>query len=186
MVEPSPLSLPELRDRTERGESFAFLFFWGHRPLRDGSIGPGCLSQWWPAPFTVGGVTYATAQHWMMAQKARLFGDDVTARHITAATHPGEAKALGRKVRGFDEQVWCEHRFDIVARGSVEKFGQHPELADFLLGTRRRILAEANPHDLVWGIGVTAKDERATDPTRWPGLNLLGFALMHAREQLSP
>jgi hypothetical protein len=26
-----------------------FLFFWGHQPQRDGTTGPGCLSQWWPA-----------------------------------------------------------------------------------------------------------------------------------------
>jgi hypothetical protein len=31
------------------------LAFWGHRPNRDGSVGPGCLSQWWPCRFTVDG-----------------------------------------------------------------------------------------------------------------------------------
>src|SRR5258708_25541924 len=47
-----------------------FLFFWGHRPQRDGSVGPGCLSQWWPSPFAVDHVIYPTAEHWMMAGKA--------------------------------------------------------------------------------------------------------------------
>jgi len=43
---------------------------------------------------------------------------------------------------------------------------------------------EASPLDLVWGIGLAAADERAQDPQRWRGLNLLGFALMEARERL--
>lgn len=39
--------------------------------------------------------------------------------------------------------------------------------------------------DRVWGIGLTATDERASDPERWRGLNLLGFALMEARGRLA-
>jgi predicted NAD-dependent protein-ADP-ribosyltransferase YbiA (DUF1768 family) len=37
----------------------------------------------------------------------------------------------------------------------------------------------------VWGIGLAASDEHAEQPARWRGLNLLGFALMEARRQLS-
>lgn len=38
--------------------------------------------------------------------------------------------------------------------------------------------------DRVWGIGLAARDEGADDPERWRGPNLLGFALMEARERL--
>lgn len=55
--------------------SLDFLFFWAHRPSKDGRISASCLSQWWPSPFTVDSLTYPTAEHWMMAGKARLFGD---------------------------------------------------------------------------------------------------------------
>ncbi|CAM5660466.1 hypothetical protein SALBM217S_01487 [Streptomyces griseoloalbus] len=64
-----------LIEAVRAGERVKYLHFWGHRPLPDGRIGPSCLSQWWPSPFTVDGVEYATAEHWMMAAKARLFGD---------------------------------------------------------------------------------------------------------------
>jgi ribA/ribD-fused uncharacterized protein len=161
-----------------------YLMFWGHRPRRDGSVGPGCLSQWWPAQFTVDGVRYPTAEHWMMAGKARLFGDERTAAKVLAAGHPNEAKALGRQVPGFDEELWARHRWELVIEGNVAKFGQHPELRDFLLGTGSRVLVEASPLDRVWGIGLAADDERAADPARWRGLNLLGFALMEARVRL--
>jgi hypothetical protein len=178
------VDLVELLTREAAGDRPKFLFFWGHRPARDGSVGPGCLSQWWPAPFTVDGVTYATAEHYMMAAKARLFGDGATAEKIVAATHPHEAKTLGRLVSGFAEQTWRAHRYGIVVAGNTAKFGQHPALAEFLRGTGDRVLVEASPLDLVWGIGLAADDERAATPSRWRGQNLLGFALMDVRAAL--
>ncbi|MFI6374518.1 NADAR family protein [Streptomyces sp. NPDC050546] len=169
---------------SREGARVKYLHFWGHRPLSDGRIGPSCLSQWWPAPFTVAGVEYATAEHWMMAGKARLFGDAAAERAALAAAHPAEAKKAGRLVRGFDEAIWERERFRIVVDGSVHKFAAHPRLREFLLSTGERVLVEASPVDRVWGIGLAADDEAASDPERWRGPNLLGFALMGARERL--
>ncbi|GHE74262.1 hypothetical protein GCM10014715_31110 [Streptomyces spiralis] len=166
------------------GARIKYLRFWGHRPRPDGRVGASCLSQWWPSPFTVDGVTYATAEHWMMAGKARLFGDAEAERRALAAGHPSQAKKAGRLVRGFDEDIWARERFRIVVEGSVHKFAVDPELREFLLGTGDRVLVEASPVDRVWGIGLAADDEAAADPERWRGPNLLGFALMEARERL--
>lgn len=168
------------------GARIRYLHFWGHRPLPDGRVGASCLSQWWPSPFTVSGVSYATAEHWMMAEKARLFKDADAERQALAADHPSLAKKAGRLVRGFDNAAWERERFRIVVEGSVHKFGAHPELRAFLLGTGDRVLVEASPVDRVWGIGLAARDEGADDPERWRGPNLLGFALMEARERLRP
>ncbi len=148
-------------------------------------MGVECFSQWFPSPFVVDQVTYATAEHWMMAGKARLFGDAEAERRAIAASHPGQAKEIGRSVRGFDDAVWRERRFELVVRGSVEKFGQHPEMRDYLLSTGVRVLVEASPVDRIWGIGVSADDERAAVPQQWEGQNLLGFALMDARRRLA-
>ncbi|MEU2249453.1 NADAR family protein [Streptomyces sp. NPDC019224] len=177
-------SVDDLVELAGRGEKVKYLHFWGHRPRPDGSIGASCLSQWWPSPFTVAGVTYASAEHWMMAGKARLFDDAEAAEQAVAAKTPAEAKKAGRLVRGFDEAVWKRERFALVVAGSVHKFGQDPELRAFLLGTGDRVLVEASPMDRIWGIGLAAEDPRAQDPAAWQGLNLLGFALMAAREEL--
>ncbi|MFD3730864.1 NADAR family protein [Streptomyces sp. NPDC058632] len=166
------------------GERIEYLHFWGHRPLPDGRIGAGCLSQWWPSPFTVDGVTYATAEHWMMAAKARIFADPEAERKILTAQHPADAKKEGRLVRGFDEATWRRERFRVVVEGSTHKFAAHADLRAFLLDTGDRVLVEASPRDRVWGIGLPAGDERASDPARWRGPNLLGFALMRARAHL--
>ncbi|MFJ1736573.1 NADAR family protein [Streptomyces sp. NPDC088254] len=166
------------------GARVRYLHFWGHRPQPDGRVGASCLSQWWPSPFEVDGVAYATAEHWMMAGKARLFGDAEAERQVLAAGHPAEAKKAGRLVRGFDEATWERERLRIVVEGSVHKFAAHPELRRFLLNTGDRVLVEASPVDRVWGIGLSARDDGAWDPRRWKGPNLLGFALMEARERL--
>jgi ribA/ribD-fused uncharacterized protein len=163
-----------------------YLTFWGHQPLPTGQAGKGCLSQWWPSAFTVDGKTYATAEHYMMTAKALLFGDAETADRIRTAPHPRAAKDLGRQVRGFDEERWAERRFDFVVTGNLAKFGQHAELREFLLGTGSRILVEASPRDRIWGSGLAADHEHGTSPEHWPGLNLLGFALMEVRHQLRP
>lgn len=179
------------RTREQLAQSIAsggvpkWLMFWGHQPQADGSVGKGCLSQWWPCTFTVDEVEYASAEHWMMAAKSRLFDDGDALPRILAAGTPAEAKALGRVVRGFDEQVWAANRFELVVAGNVAKFGQDPALLSFLLGTANRVLVEASPRDRIWGIGLGAANEHATDPARWRGLNLLGFALMETRDRLA-
>lgn len=176
--------ISDLVARAYRGEKVKYLRFWGHRPRADGTIGASCLSQWWPSPFTVDGVTYASAEHWMMVGKARLFGDAAAAQTAVAAKSPAEAKEAGRLVRGFDEAVWERERYALVVAGSLHKFGQDPALREFLLATGDRVLVEASPMDRIWGIGLAADDPRAQDPAAWRGLNLLGFALMDARTGL--
>lgn len=152
--------------------------------MKEGKVDASCLSQWWPAPFVIDATTYRSAEHWMMAGKARIFGEEQTREQILAARTPAEAKNLGRLVGGFNEKIWAAARFELVVEGSVAKFGQHPELLTYLLGTSNRVLVEASPVDRVWGIGLAATDDHATEPQRWRGLNLLGFALMEARSRL--
>ena len=120
----------------------------------------------------------------MMAEKARLFRDEEALARILIAPTPADAKAVGREVRGYNDAAWEAARFPAVVRGNVAKFGQSEELRAFLLGTGERILVEASPRDRVWGIGMGASNPDARDPSRWRGRNLLGFALMAAREQL--
>jgi ribA/ribD-fused uncharacterized protein len=43
---------------------------------------------------------------------------------------------------------------------------------------------EASPYDRIWGIGLGAEDPKAKHPSTWQGENLLGFALMDAREAI--
>lgn len=183
---PTPAQrLADARASDDLDEPPKVVLFWSHRRERDGSVGWGCFSQWWPAATTVEGVVYPTSEHWMMAAKARLFGDDVALARILRSPDPGAAKAAGREVRGFDEASWERERYDIVLDGTRAKFIQHPDLLQVLRRTGDRLIAEASPVDAVWGIGLAADHPDAVHPTFWRGLNLLGFALMDVRDELT-
>ena len=161
-----------------------YIYFWGHRPRKDGTVGKSCMSQWYAAPFTNEGMTYHTAEHWMMAEKARLFGDGAVRQQIQASTDPREVKQLGRRVNNFDEATWRAHRYAIVVAGNYHKFSQDAALEDYLRGTGKAVLVEASPYDRIWGIGLKADDPRAAQPVTWEGENLLGYALMEVRDRL--
>ncbi|MGC4944476.1 NADAR family protein [Kribbella sp. DT2] len=182
----TPLSAADLLDGLSRKKRYKYVFFWGDTPRRDGQVDASCLSQWFHAPFTVDGVRYPTAEHWMMAGKARLFGDRDAEQAVIAAGHPQQAKAIGRTVNGFATETWQRRRLALVVEGNVHKFAQNDALRAYLIGTNDRVLVEASPVDRIWGIGLAADDDRAGHPAQWRGLNLLGFALMRAREQLAP
>lgn len=90
----------------------------------------------------------------MMAEKARLFGDDEMLESILKAKHPKEMKAFGRAVQNFDKDIWDKECYSIVKRASLAKFSQNPKLNDYLNSTKNRILVEASPRDRIWGIGM--------------------------------
>ena len=170
-----------LRTRFNSGETLEFIYFWGHQPDKNG-ITASCFSQWYSSPLIVDGKLYPTAEHFMMAEKASLFGDHLTKEKILHAPNPGTAKTLGRHVYGFDETIWIQHRFSIVTRANQAKFAQNPKLGKFLQESGNRILVEASPVDRIWGVGLTQDNEKISNPNSWRGLNLLGFALMQVRE----
>ena len=145
----------------------------------------GYLSNWYPSPFTLDGHHFSSVEQYMMYRKAVIFGDTETAAAILATDDPGKIKALGRSVRGYSETVWNGIRQIVVYRGLLEKFRQNPDLKRQLLATAPHTLAECALRDNIWGIGMTMHDEYRFEPDLWQGQNLLGFALMMVREELS-
>lgn len=173
-----------LLHQLDSGLTFEFFFFYGHNKSSDGTITSACLSQWYPASFTVDDSEYLTAEQYMMAEKARLFNDTEMLQCIIESKTPKEAKVLGRKVRNFDNKVWANAAFEIVVNGSRAKFSQNKGLGNFLLSTAPKVLVEASPRDRIWGIGMGKSNPQALDPRQWRGRNQLGFALMKVRDTL--
>ena len=145
---------------------------------------PSVFSQWTLPPFTVDLFEYNCAEQFMMASKARLFGDDTELSTILAADNPREQKRLGRRVRHFDHKLWQSKCENTVLHGNLAKFSKNEEMRLALIQNGDRRLVEASPQDNLWGIGLSACDPRASSPDSWWGQNLLGRALKHAREIL--
>ncbi len=167
------------------GNDPEYCFFYGHSVPKDGSVKKTCFSQWYPATFEVDSISYLTAEHYMMAEKARLFEDEETLKKILTASHPKTAKSLGRKVKNFDQEKWSASCFSIVVTGNEAKFSQNDDMKSFLLNTKSSIIVEASPTDRIWGIGLSQKSPAVNDPRCWRGRNLLGYALMEVRARLS-
>ena len=67
-------SVEDLLAFLETGKKVKYLFFWGHQKPKSG-VNQSCFSQWYEAAFSKSDVSYATAEHFMMAEKALLFQD---------------------------------------------------------------------------------------------------------------
>lgn len=145
----------------------------------------GPFSQWAPSRFVVDGVVYVCAEQYMMAQKARLFGDAEAHSGIMGTDNPLKMKmTYGRNVRGFDEAQWSVVSRDVVRTASLAKFTQNPALQAALVTTRGLTLVEASPTDIIWGVGLSEDDPAVHDRAQWRGTNWLGECLMDVRRAI--
>lgn len=178
---PPIYSKQELITYIAKGHTPEYIFFWGSKGK---AIENNCLSQFYPVHFAIDGIIYKSAEQYYMAQKARFFDDQESLQKIIKSKSPLEAKKLGRNVKNFDENQWQQVRFEIVVQGNKHKFMQNSKLGNYLQSTCGKILIEASPHDAIWGIGLSQDDPDVHDPEKWPGENLLGFALMKVRDEI--
>lgn len=154
-------------------ETLTHLYFWG-----------SIYSNWTKCSFKDNVHTYTSAEAYMMVQKAYLFNDKESVSLILKTSNPKKQKALGRLIKGFNEEAWNKHKLDIVTTGVYLKFSQNEELKAKLLATGDKILVEGSPYDRVWGVGLKWDSPEILDEKNWKGQNLLGVALMNVRDTL--
>lgn len=179
-------NIEKLKEIARRKPETEIIYFWGHTPdLKKGKMTRAYFSQWYDCYFEVEGVMFHTAEQYMMACKALLFGDDEGYQEIMTADNPKDYKQLGRRIRGFEQALWDSRKYDIVVEGNKAKFGQNPDIREFLLSTADAIIAEASPYDNIWGIGLDRETAMKGSVAQWKGENLLGCALMEVRDWLN-
>lgn len=152
--------------------SNGFVLFWG-----------GPFSQWYTHNMEIDGVIYNCCEQYMMAEKAKLFGDTESLEAIMKSKDPKKQKAIGRTVKNFNGPMWERMCRDIVFRANLAKFSD-PELKKYLFSFGNEEIVEASPYDKIWGIGLSEDDPDALDKTKWQGTNWLGEAIMQVREAL--
>lgn len=102
------------------------------------------------------------------------FKDLETAQQIMHSTDPKRIKALGRKVKNYDDAVWDKVRVMYMTICLNAKFEGNEKARRFLINLPDLEFAEANPFDSIWGIGLREDDSRALNKHTWKGRNLLG------------
>jgi len=176
-------TIEKIKEIARKNPDLPIIYFWGHTP-NPKKMTAACFSQWYDCCFEVEGVQYHTAEQFMMASKARLFGDEEVFQEIMEAGDPSDYKKLGRKVRGFSPEPWDARKYEIVVEGNKAKFSQNADIRQFLLSTGDAILVEASPYDKIWGIGLDREAAMKVTVEQWQGENLLGCALMEVRDWL--
>jgi ribA/ribD-fused uncharacterized protein len=162
-----------------------------------------CLSQWYKCPIFIKAsvyvngrdykdgyrfqdITFNCAEQAMMYCKAECFDDQDIMGQVLKADSSKEQKALGRKIKNFNEEKWGKIKFATVVGINKLKFEQNPELKKILTeDLKNYLIAEASPYDKIWGIGLGADNPKAWDVKTWEGQNLLGKALMKVRDEMS-
>lgn len=155
-------------------ETELYYFFWKHQ-----------FGQWTLKDITdPDGKTYNCCEQYMMYKKALLFNDSEMSDKILNEREPALQQKMGREIRNFDAGLWDRNKVGIVWYGNYLKFTQHDDLKKRLLETGNKILVEASPYDLIWGVGLGASDNKILNQNNWKGLNLLGKTLMSVRAAL--
>lgn len=144
----------------------------------------GVFSNFQAAAITYKGLSFRTTEHAFMWEKARHFGDTQACMEILEARTPADAKAIGRRVKGFKVDEWAKVSEGYMLTVNVAKYTQIPAFAKFLKSTGTKTLVEANGKDQIWGVGLYASDDKILNPNQWRGQNLLGKVLMQVRDQL--
>jgi ribA/ribD-fused uncharacterized protein len=136
-------------------------------------------------------IVFQCVEQAMMYGKALLFGDYQVATEILETPDPAKmrdtgmkCRELGRKVKGYNDEVWGNTRYKYVRMLVYEKFRQNQKLREILMGTGDYVIVEAAHYDKIWGVGLHAANPDIRNPDLWKGQNLLGQCLMDARELL--
>lgn len=158
-------------------ENDDYVFFWG-----------GPFSNWYKSKYklTVDEyiIEFNCSEQQYMAAKALCFGDVESYNKIMESNDPRVQKAIGQKVKNYEDSVWDAVRYESMLLAVHLKFSQNKHLQKILLDTGSKILCEASPFDIVWGIGMGTDHPDILDQSKWKGQNLLGKALMEVRDLL--
>jgi len=159
------------------------VYFWG-----------GWLSNFWPCQVEL--KIYLTAknytrvitkssEHAFMLYKAMYFNDGKAFSQILDAPDGKSAKAIGRKVKNFNANIWDHMSYDKMLLSCRAKFSQNVDLKQKLLDTGSHVIVEASPLDKIWGVGLHFDNDLILDESNWLGENRLGRVLMDVRKELS-
>ena len=139
------------------------------------------LSNFWPAPIELFGITFPTVEHAYVYAKIDGNTDPASIRLKSDIRHrleqPDEVKRAG--MEALLRPDWNYVRLPIMTMLVSAKFNQHPDLGEKLVATGQAQLTEGNHwHDNFWGECSCASCDGISKQ------NNLGLILMAVRANL--
>lgn len=144
----------------------------------------GIYSNFHRCKFTIDDQVFTSTEQYMMYMKALTFDDLNIAGEVLNNTDPKVIKALGRKIKGFNDEIWNQVKEDIVYKGLYAKFTQNHDLYTAMKEENCDLFVEASPSDKIWGIGLSYEKAIYTREQYWPGQNLLGKLLTKVKNNI--
>lgn len=112
--------------------------------------------------------------------KASLMNDILSFNKILSNTNP----YYQLKINNWNQKLW-EQFVCLITKEVVEtKFKKVDGLKEILFLTKNHLIALASSKDKLWGIGMDESNPDFEYPSKWKGLNILGWALMELRDKL--
>lgn len=115
---------------------------------------------------------WSSVEHYFQAMKF-IETNPEHAELIRQATHPKQARKLGRQKRKGLRKDWAKVKRVVMTRGVYTKCRTYSEVAEALLQTGDAKIFEASQYDYYWGCG---RDRRAE--------NMYGQVLVDVRAKL--
>lgn len=152
-----------------------FIFYFGEQFV---------YSHWFKCDFKIDNLNFCCVEQYIMHQKAILFNDDEIAKRILNSSDPARHKHLGKRVSGFNKEIWHRYCKQFSFKGNIAKFSQQDELRKVLIQSVGKSFAEASPYDRIWGIGLSMSNPKIYDRLQWRGRNWAGEVLESVRTEL--
>lgn len=125
-------------------------------------------------------ITFHSINQYLLYTKALVFNDTENMTKIMK----DKLGIDNYEIKNYDAQVWLSHLETVLFHGNLAKFSQNVDLKTVLIKTLNKYIAETNPFETIFGIGLLNTDEDRLDSKMWEGLNLNGKSLMKVREKL--
>ncbi len=132
--------------------------------------------------FTENGKDYNCVEQYFVQKNALAAGNTGLAERVMKEENPAVIKSMGKEIVNLDPDTKLEN----MKKGMTLKYSQNEDLLQKLKDTEGTELAEANPHDDYWGIGLGIHDAKAFEKVNWNGQNMTGKILMEVRQELCP
>lgn len=113
-------------------------------------------------------------------------GNKSAEKDIMKSKLAGEIKRIGERIEWEMDKYgeWRLFAGQCLRDANEAKFKQNPDLRQKLFDTVPKLLVEANPVDLYWGVGLKLDDPDIYDETKWRGENQFGTLLTKLRDDL--
>ena len=140
------------------------------------------LSNYYCAPIQYRDIKFDDLEHAYQYAKAIEFNDINSSEAILCARTPSTAKLIGSKVKNFNTNEWNKVKENIMTHLLKIKFAPGTDMANKLLATAGKSLAEAGQSP-TYSIGMSLNNKDLFKYDKW-GKNVLGNLLMKVREEL--